>query len=97
MRGKQKCSLGGSRIWTLSWDNKSRQQGYWSFKDQEESVTEVEVPPGAGQWPGEIMLKRLARYAPNDYFIFGPGTWREREDREAGSTVQEENNLSILY
>jgi hypothetical protein len=53
-------------------------------------VTEVEVKPGAGQWPGEIMLKRLARYAPNDYFIFGSGTWREREDREAGSTVQKE-------
>jgi hypothetical protein len=30
------------------------------------------------------MLKRLARYAPNDYFIFGPGTWRDREDREDG-------------
>jgi hypothetical protein len=62
-------------------------------------VTEVELPPGAGQWQGEITLKRLARYALNDYFIFGPGTWteREKEDREAGSTVQEENNLSLLY
>jgi hypothetical protein len=26
-------------------------------------VTEVEVPSRAGQWPGEITLKRLARYA----------------------------------
>jgi hypothetical protein len=26
-------------------------------------MTEVEVPPGAGQWPGEITLKKLARYA----------------------------------
>jgi hypothetical protein len=51
------------------------QQGYWSFRDHEERVTEVELPPGAGQWQGEITLKRLARYALNDYFIFGPGTW----------------------
>jgi hypothetical protein len=43
------------------------------------------------------MLKRPARYFPNNCFIFGPGTWREREDREAGSTVQEENDLSLLY
>jgi hypothetical protein len=41
----------------------------------------MEVPPGAGQWLGKIM------YAPDNYFIFGPGTWREREDRETGSTV----------
>jgi hypothetical protein len=60
-------------------------------------MTEMEVPPGAGQWRGEIKLKRLGRFAPNDYFIFGPGTWREREDREVGSTVQEENDLSFLY
>jgi hypothetical protein len=57
----------------------------------------MEVSPGAGQWPGEITLRRLARYVPNDYFIFGPGTWREREDREVGSIVQEENDLSLLY
>jgi hypothetical protein len=44
-----------------------------------------------------MMLERLARYTLNGYFIFGPGTWREREDREAGSTVQEENDLSLLY
>jgi hypothetical protein len=50
-------------------------------------VTEVEVPPGAG----------LARYALSNYLIFGPGTWRERENREAVSTVQEENDLSLLY
>jgi hypothetical protein len=31
-----------------------------------------------------MMLERLARYTLNGYFIFGPGTWREREDREAG-------------
>jgi hypothetical protein len=43
------------------------------------------------------MLKGLARYALNNYFNFGPGTWREREDREVGSTVQEENDLSLLY
>jgi hypothetical protein len=43
------------------------------------------------------MLKRLARYALNDYFIFGPETWREREDREVGFTVQEENDLPLLY
>jgi hypothetical protein len=60
-------------------------------------MTEMEVPPGAGQWRGEIKLKRLGRFAPNDYFIFGPGTWREREDREVGSTVQEENDPSVLY
>jgi hypothetical protein len=60
-------------------------------------VTEVEVPPGAGQWPGKITLKRLARYAPNDYFILGPETWKERENREAGSTVWEENDLLLLY
>jgi hypothetical protein len=59
-------------------------------------VTEVEVPPGAGQWPGEITLRRLSRYALNDYFIFGPGIWREREDREVGSTVQEENDLTLF-
>jgi hypothetical protein len=73
------------------------QQGYWSFRDHEEKVTKVEVPPGAGQWLSEITLKRVARYALNNYFIFGPGTWREREDREAGSTVQEKNDLSLLY
>jgi hypothetical protein len=44
-----------------------------------------------------MMLERLARYTLNGYFIFGPGTWREREDREAGSTVQEENDLLLLY
>jgi hypothetical protein len=60
-------------------------------------VTDVEVIPGAGQWLDEITLKRLARYVLNNYLIFGPGTWREREDREAGSTVQEENDLSLLY
>jgi hypothetical protein len=43
------------------------------------------------------MLKRLARYAPKDYFILGPGTWREREDKEAGSSVQKENALLLLY
>jgi hypothetical protein len=32
-----------------------------------------------------------------DYFIFGPKTWGEREDRKADSTVQEENDLSLLY
>jgi hypothetical protein len=72
MRGKQKYSPGESRIWTLSWDNKSLQQEYWSFRDHKERVTEVEFPPGAGQWPGEITLKRLARYDPNNYFIFWP-------------------------
>jgi hypothetical protein len=56
-------------------------------------VTEVEVPPGAGQWQNEITLERLARHALNDYFTFGSGTWREREDREVGSTVQEKNDL----
>jgi hypothetical protein len=60
-------------------------------------VTEVEVPPRTGQWPGKIMLKRLVRYAPNDHFIFGPGTWREREDREVGFTVQEGNYLLLLH
>jgi hypothetical protein len=60
-------------------------------------VTEVEVPLGADQWLGEITLKGLARYALNNYFSFGPGTWREREDREKGSTVQEENDLLLLY
>jgi hypothetical protein len=60
-------------------------------------MTEVEVPLGARQWLGEITLKKLARYALNDYFIFGIGTWRERKDREEGSTVQEENDLSLLY
>jgi hypothetical protein len=69
------------------------QQEYWSFRDHKERVTEVEVSPGAGQWPGEIMIKRLARYAPNDYFICS----REREDREAGSPVQEENDLFFFY
>jgi hypothetical protein len=44
-----------------------------------------------------MMLERLARYTLSGYFIFGPGTWREREDREAGSTIQEENDLSLLY
>jgi hypothetical protein len=35
----------------------------------------MEVPLGAGQWPGEITLKRLARYALSNYFILdlGPG------------------------
>jgi hypothetical protein len=60
-------------------------------------VTDVEVIPGAGQWLDEITLKRLARYVLNNYLIFGPGTWREREDREASFTVQEENDLSLLY
>jgi hypothetical protein len=60
-------------------------------------VTKVEVLPGASQWLSEITLKRLSRYAPNDYFIFAPGTWREREDREAGSTVQVKNDLLLLY
>jgi hypothetical protein len=60
-------------------------------------VTEVEVPPGAGQQPGEITLKSLARYALNDYFILEPGTWREREDREVGSTVQKEKDILFLY
>jgi hypothetical protein len=46
---------------------------------------------------GEITLKGLAGYAPKDYFIFEPGTWRGREDREPGSTVQKENALSLLY
>jgi hypothetical protein len=45
---------------------------------------------------GEIRLRKLARSAPNNYFIFGPGTWRAREDREVGSTVQKENALSLL-
>jgi hypothetical protein len=43
------------------------------------------------------MLEKLARYDPNYYFIFGPGTWREREDREVGFTVQEENDHLLLY
>jgi hypothetical protein len=60
-------------------------------------VTEVEILPGAGQWPGEIRLKRLARYAPKNYFILGPRTWTERENRGVGSTVQEENDLLLLY
>jgi hypothetical protein len=60
-------------------------------------VAEVEVSPGFGQWLGEIILKRLARYASNDYFIFGPETWRAKEDREEGSTVQEENDLSLYH
>jgi hypothetical protein len=60
-------------------------------------VTDVEFPPGSGQWLGEIMLKRLARYSLNNYFIFEPWIWREREDREAGFTVQEENDLLLLY
>jgi hypothetical protein len=62
-----------------------------------ERVTEVEVPPEAGQWLGEITLQRLARYARNNYFSFGPGTWREREDREVGCTAQEENDILLLY
>jgi hypothetical protein len=73
------------------------QQKYWSFRAHKERMTEVEVPLGARQWLGEITLKKLARYALNDYFIFGIGTWRERKDREEGSTVQEENDLSLLY
>jgi hypothetical protein len=73
------------------------QERYWSFRDHKARVTEVEVSPGAAQWLDEITLKMLARYVPNDYFIFGPGTWEEGEDTEASSTVQEENALSLLY
>jgi hypothetical protein len=35
-------------------------------------VIELEFPPGAGQWLGEIMLKRLARNALNDFYFW---TW----------------------
>jgi hypothetical protein len=32
----------------------SPQEGYWSFRDHKERVTEVEVPPEADQRLGEI-------------------------------------------
>jgi hypothetical protein len=59
-------------------------------------VTEVEVPPGVGQWLGEIMLKRLAKYALNDYFIFGPGTWREREAEKLAVLSRRKMTFSLL-
>jgi hypothetical protein len=51
------------------------QQGYWSFRDHKERVTEVAIPPEAGQWLGEITLKRLARYAQRTILSLdlGPG------------------------
>jgi hypothetical protein len=38
----------------------------------------------------------LAQYAPHADFVIRPGSGRERNDREDGSTIQKENNLVPL-
>jgi hypothetical protein len=51
MRGKQKYSPGGSRIWTLSWDSKSHPSRGIGVSGTTRKVTEVEVPQGqASGW-----------------------------------------------
>jgi hypothetical protein len=32
----------------------------------------------------------------NTDFVIRPGSWRERNDRKAGSTIQKEDNLVLL-
>jgi hypothetical protein len=51
--------------------------GHWSFRDYEERETEVDISARADQRMNKRALYRLARYAPNDNLVTGPGTRRE--------------------
>jgi hypothetical protein len=56
------------------------QQGHWSFRYYEERVTEEAVSPRAGQRPGKLALKGLARFSLNDNFCH----WTGDPEKKAG-------------